>query len=437
MALLIRALTMVAALGLSCALDRACAQEVDPAVVHLLLAADDHHPALRQAREQLRGEYTEIGRANAAYRPRLSAQGRLLATQRNARLQTGLDFDEDATQRSASVTLEQTLYEGGRRGLAKQIAVLRVSIAEAALERSRREVYERLIDDAYGLAAARAIEGLQTRLIVALTEQVAAANARVNAGEASDTDVAIAQSRLELARAELLSAQLTRETAAAALASATGHTGGAPVVPLPTEAEAVTFAPDIIDRIVKADPAVEVAELREAIARGEKLLAMRAHSPVLALSASASTAEEVSPAIDESDELAVGLTLSVPLYRGGVGRAERQRAASDVLAAALAAREAERQARLQAQRLQAEIIAAAASVGAGQRRADAARQASQGFEVGSKAGFYGTRETVDAIAEEITAGIALVRARRDLAAGHAKLAIRLRRTPEAALDTLP
>lgn len=390
----------------------------------VLDAAARHHPLIKQRLQELRVEREELGVAFAAYLPTVSVEGRLLATERDAVLQTGEDFDEETTQKSASVSVQQVLYNGGRRGLEQHIAKLRFRIAQQELEFTRRDILGQVVNDLHRLEAARQALVQRRILIDLLEEQVRAATARERVGDASQTDITIANSRLHLARASIAQTEFELVTALDSLMSMTG-------LP-PNDLNAPQFSdlngPPIdrsIDRAIRGDPRVVAAALRAQVAEANQRLAQKTNAPVLGLAATASTAREVSPAIDESDEVSVGLTLSVPLYRGGLGSSERRKSLAAARAALFAEREARRQAELELKRLIAEYDAAHAALLAARRRASAASSATEGFLAGQKAGFYTTLDALDAIEDQVAAEISVIEARSRMGSVAARINIYL------------
>ncbi|MEM0928904.1 MAG: TolC family protein [Pseudomonadota bacterium] len=406
------------------ALPDAYAIEADDGLSVVLEATDRHHPVIKQRVQEYYIQREGLAATHAAYLPSLSVEGRLLATDRDAVLQTGEDFDEDTTQKSAAVSLQQVLYNGGRRGLERHIAMLRLRIARQDLEVTRREVLRQTVQELYGLAAARETLILRNQLAELLSEQVAAATAREKVGDATQTDITIAESRLQLARAAIAETEFQLVVFLEALMSSSGLDPSFLRMPLEGYVSVVPDE-DTLERSIGKDPRVIGATLQTAVADAEHKLAARTNAPVLGLAATASTAQEVSPAIDESDELSVGLTLNIPLYRGGLGASEQRRAAATSRATMFAEREARRQTELDLKRLYAERNAARAALQAAERRSVAAATAEEGFLAGQKAGFYSTVDTLDAIEDRVEADIARVQALAQLASVQARLMIAL------------
>jgi outer membrane protein len=397
--------------GLACAAalaSRALAQEAG-SLDAVLDAAARNHPVLLQQEAELRVAAEQLAIARAAYRPSVTARASVFATERDARLTNGGAFDRDDTQQEASIGIEQTLYDGGRRSLRTQIAVLSLRGAKARYEQVRRDVLASVASDLFTYRAATGVTLLNEELVALLKEELRGARARLRAGDASETDVATTTSRLELARSQALASALERDVALERLASVAGTApaflagtdpdGSASLVACDLPEERAAF----VDAALAADPALKLARLRTAIGKAEAMLARRTDDPVVALAARASTAREVTPAIAANDELSVGVSVTVPLYQGGAAASGRRRAAAQLVSTALSEREARRQAELRASQLFAQLATAKASLAAQRARSAAAEQAATGVGVGRGVGFYSTLDVLDAAAEGISA----------------------------------
>ena len=385
----------------------------------LIGLAEASHPVLLRQRTDIAIAAEALAATGAEYRPGIVARAAAVATERDAVLQDGGSFARDDTQQSASVALDQTLYDGGRRSLRRQAAALRLRAAEARLRGVRRDIAIGVASDYHGYLAARSNVADNEALVALLREDLRAANARERAGDASRTDIAATRSRLALARAGLAGARLALTASLASLASATGRDAAdlargldaqdADAAPcdLPPSDQVRTLA-------LSADPALLAARLQTAVAKTEAAIAGRANAPTLALAARASTARQVSPVIDENDELSLGLSLTVPIYQGGRGASARRTGALQTQSAFLGEREARRLAELRiAQRL-AQLDAARSAVAAQAARSEAAALAAEGIRVGQGVGFYDTIDTLNADADTLAARIDAADARANL-----------------------
>ena len=391
------------------------AARTEDGLADLLRRAEAHHPLLRGADTQVAAAAEGVAAARAEYRPSVVARAAAVATQRDARLQDGGRFMRDDTQQSASVALDQTLYDGGRRGLRTQLAGLRYRLAEARRDALVRDVRVAVAGDAFAYRAAEEAVRLNQRLVALLREDVRAVTARIRAGDATRTDLATTQSRLALARARLAASELERAVRRESLLSATGL-DALPPLSAPEATCVLPGADEALRLAERRDPSLRAARLQRDLARGERALAGRATAPTLSLAAQASTARQVSPVIDENDELSVGLSLTVPLYQGGRARSANRRQALAAQAAALDEREARRQLALRLRQLTAQREASEVAVAAQTERLSAARQAAEGVRVGQGLGFYSQIEALNAAQDSITTEIDLATARADLAA---------------------
>ncbi len=296
-------------------------------------AAYQHSPAIRAARQQLRGVQELYPQALANYQPDITASAGVTDEDLDNSNFAGAD---GATTKDIGVTLNQPIWRGGRSRAQKNEAKARIRAQKAALIATE----QRMMADA--MAAAVATSGAERTLAVQNNTEglyqrlLGDTIKRQEGGEATQTDRALAQSRLSGVTADRLQASNKKSAAGRALERHTGQSaaqwgaaGAKPVIAL-AGMPATMEAAQAMAQAGNPDRAVLVA-VQDAenhgieMARGELL-------PELNFRASWVREWDPSPGlIDEATSRQLGLRLTVPLYEGG-GTRSRVRAAKNRMA---------------------------------------------------------------------------------------------------------
>ena len=321
-------ITVAVLLPITAAAQQSTASAPTLDLAQVAAAAYQHSPAIRAARQQLRGVQELYPQALANYQPDINATAGL----------TDEDLDnsnfgaaDGATTKDIGVTLDQPIWRGGRSRAQKNEAKARITAQKASLAATEQREMAQAMQAAVAtqsalqtLAVQNSTESLYQRLLGDTVK-------RQQGGEATQTDRALAESRLSGVMAERLQADNRRSTASRALERQTGQTAAqwgldtaVPVITLQgmpaTAEEAQTLA-----RANNPDRAVLVA-VQDAenhgieLARGELL-------PELNFRASWLREWDPSPGlIDDATSRQLGLRLSIPLYEGGGTRARVRQA---------------------------------------------------------------------------------------------------------------
>ncbi len=302
-------------------------------LAHIAAAAYQHSPAIRAARQQLRGVQELYPQALANYQPDINATAGITDEDLDNSNFAGAD---GATTKDVGVTFDQPVWRGGRSRAQKNEAKARIAAQKASLAATEQRMMADAMTAAVAAeAATRTLsvqnntEGLYQRLLGDTVK-------RQEGGEATQTDRALAQSRLSGVTADRLQAANRRSAAGRALERQTGQTpaqwGLDDAVPTLTlqGMPATLEAAQSLARAANPDRAVLVA-VQDAenhgieLARGELL-------PELNFRASWLREWDPSPGlIDDATSRQVGLRLSIPLYEGG-GTRSRVRAAKNRMA---------------------------------------------------------------------------------------------------------
>jgi len=378
-----------------------------------LANAYSNNPTLQTARAQLRATDENVPQALSGWRPTVILQGSAgYADGTSTNTRTGVRSDAERTPVTASATLSQPLYRGGRTQAATAQAENQVLAQRARLLATEQQV---LLDTAtayVNVIRDQQVVRLNQNNVTVLQRQLQATNDRFRVGEITRTDVAQAESRLAGARADLATAQGNLQTSAATFARLVGAPPGRLTEPQPLRVPVTTQ-----QRVAEAalnNPNVVAARFDEAAARDNVDLQFGALLPQLSAQASAFRNDNSQSARTRATGSQATLNLSVPLYQGGAEHASVRQARQQAQQARQVVDDQRRVAIQQATAAWETYQAAQATVGSTRSQIRAAEIALDGVQ---REAIVGSRTTLDVLNQEqelLNARVALVRALANL-----------------------
>jgi len=371
-----------------------------------LLSAYLNNPELEAGRARLRAVDEGVPEALGEFRPRLTLDGDL------DRVDSETDLSADArTTRSASLTLQQSLYSGGG-----SLAGVARAENEVRAERGRLLALEQdvLLDaiDAYASTwRDRAVLELAQNNEDRLERQLQATRDRFEVGDVARTDVAQAEARLAGAISEVEQARSDLAASAAAYREIIGMTPGQLEAPDP--AAELPGTEGAAQALAETNPSVTAADFTLRAARDSVDEAFADLLPSLDLAGSVSVVDEPSSNLDWQRQARVGLDLSIPLYQGGGVsarvRQSRQRVDEQQNTLEASLRQVQRNVTASWRQLEA----AQASIEAFESQVRANEIALEGVQEEALVGQRTVLDILDAEQELFDAQVDLVRARRD------------------------
>jgi outer membrane protein len=286
------------------------------------------NPELLAQRAALRATDETVPQALSQWRPSITLSGNTgkardfsATTTTNfgangSRDQSTSENERVRTPLSATVTLTQPLYRGGRSTAELARAEANVQAGRAQLDVVEQRILLEAATAYINLAQAFAVLELNINNVQVLQRQLDAARDRFQVGEITRTDVSQAEARLSQSQANRTRSEGEVATARATFLRTAGIEAGrvrVPAVPrgLPgTEAEARTWAQTANPNIVQARFSHESATQDVSLIEGEQL-------PTVALQADAIKSRETQTRGLTRDTLDVLLTFSVPIYQQG------------------------------------------------------------------------------------------------------------------------
>lgn len=409
------------------------AQGADLLEVHR--QAEQNDPRFRAANATYRAALQRLPQARAGLLPFVEATADRLRNDNRVRTDDGIvsrpagraSFDSTGY----TLSLTQPVYDAAAFAGLRQ-AGAEVRRAEAQFAAARQELITRAAEVYFEVLAARDGLALAEAERTAIARQLEVAEARLEVGLATITDVHDARARFELALAQLIEAQNVLADRREALRELTGATPDA--LARLAELPLTTPEPADIDRWIETAQAqnLVLAASREAveIAREEIRRQRAGHFPTLDIVGSRThTDDDGSVARPDvrvrTDNEAIGLELSVPIFQGGLVRA-RTAEAAELLRAA--------EEELEAARRSVERATRAAYLGAasGAARVQALTQAVVASESALETRREGFEAGINTNIDVLDASRDLFRARRDLAAARYEYVLNLLRLKQSA-----
>ena len=306
------------AIGLSCALPASGHAQVKT-LQDALATAYSNNPSLQAARALLRATDEGVPSALAGWRPTLSATGqagRGYGEQISKTTGTSVSSDQQRSVQSATGTLTQPIYRGGRTKASTNRAENLVIAQRAKLIASEEQVFSDTISAYVGVITATDTLQLNVNNEQVLARQLQATNDRFRVGEITRTDVAQAEAALAGATATRQTAEGNLQTARATFQRLVGDlpdnlTEPQPLkLPTPTLEEARALARS-------NNPNVVAAQFQNASDKDNFDLQYTALMPQVSLQATGTYSKDVAQARVTQKGGQFTANVTVPIYQGG------------------------------------------------------------------------------------------------------------------------
>lgn len=341
-----------------------------------------------------------------------------------------LVLDQGGRQIGAtSLQATQPLYAGGRINAGIREARAGIGASQAELDVIEQDTYLDTIIAYVDVRRDRETISIRQNSVSLLEEQFRAATDRFDVGEITRTDVALAEARLEGARAQLAAAEAQVEASIATYEFIVGQTPGDLEPPPPVSTVPASFDEALATALADS-PDIEAAMFNEAAAEQRVKTARSRLRPQLNLVAQAS----VQATLNQQDttnpfgadptaltsvpdfydrNVSAFAQARIPLYQGGVARSQVRSAKHAVSQARLNIEARRRQTVAGVAQAWHGYRAALVSITASQRQVVAAEIA---YEGGTEELAVGVRTTLDVLDQEqdlLEARLGLISAERD------------------------
>lgn len=371
-----------------------------------------NNPTLQAARARMRAVDENVPQALSGWRPTVVVQGRGGYAD-GAATTRGIRTDTERNLLSASATLVQPLYRGGRTVAQTRRAESQVLAERAALLATEQTVLFDAITAYVNVIRDQEVLRLAENNVRVLQRQLQAANDRFRVGEITRTDVAQAEARLEGARSQRSQAEGELQNSRAAFERVVGVPPRALVPPPPirpvarSAEEAAQLAESNNPQVLRALYDEQAAIANIDVVFGELL-------PTLNLEASAFRNDNTAQRDTRATGSQVVVALSVPFYQGGQEHARVRQAKQEAGRAREVVIETRRQVVETARRAWETLVASRAQISAREAQVRANQIALDGVQREALVGSRTTLDVLNAEQELLDSRVALVRATRDL-----------------------
>jgi outer membrane protein len=415
---------MAGALAVAC-LIVAAPQARSETLETALVKAYGNNPQLNAQRAGVRATDEGVSKAQAGYRPKLTASADIGAQYLNYRFPSpgfGLPGNTTRTQiqtfnnvpRGAQAQLSQTLYDSGATSNSVRQAESLVLAARETLRNTEETILFSGAQAYMNVLRDTATLNLQKSNVDVLEEQLRQTRDRFNVGEVTRTDVAQAESRLEGARSAVSAAEATLKGDIATYRQIIGVepktlAPGRPVGRL---------NPATLDGALKAafagNPAIVSALYNVDAAELQVKISEAALGPNLSLQAIVQHRDDFNLPNDQRMQAQVTATLTVPIYQGGAEYSAIRQAKEVLGQQRLLADQVRDQVRQLVVAAWANLDASKAQVLAAQAQISASEVALNGVREEAKVGQRTTLDVLNAQQDLLNARVALVSAQHDV-----------------------
>lgn len=227
----------------------------------------------------------------------------------------------DSFAKTASVSAEQLIWDGGRAGVSRELESAELRLARAAVERKTREVAESAIGNYRSLLSARSLLAIRRANVESLSEQRRILAMEVFSGLAREDDLAEADIRVEDAALDAAAASLDVEAAERALADSLGMEALPPLAErIDVEKRAFpigeALSSALADAAKAAHPDLEAARLSIAQRRAQARLAAASWAPTIKLNGSVVLSGDSLPLTRSSWSLGLAVDFTGPFLKG-------------------------------------------------------------------------------------------------------------------------
>jgi outer membrane protein len=390
-----------------------------------LRAANSTNPQLDAQRAQAEIAEEQLVAARGARLPTVEVNGQYgperVTTNRSLVLDVG-----GRQIASAQVQAVQPIYAGGRILAGIRSAQAGIDASDAELEVIRQDTFLQTVTAYVDVRRDRETLAIRQGSVDLLEEQYRAANDRFEVGEITRTDVALAEARLESARANFALSEAQIEGSEANFAFLVGYSPDELAAP-PELTNMPRAFEEALEIALANNPDIAAAEHNERVAKEQISTARARLRPEVNVVASAAIQGTLNqpdsapspfgpggPTPDFSDRnVSAFAQARVPLYQGGVARSQVRSAKLERTQAKLQIEVVRRQTVAQVATAWHSFRAAMIGIEASQRGVAAAEIA---FEGGKEELIVGVRTTLDVLDQEqdlLEARLSVIEAERD------------------------
>lgn len=288
----------------------------------------EKHPQIISLQESRNASRSRVDQAAAPFLPQVQA-----STGYSESHQSGGAFGDSATKSYATtLSVNQIIYDFGRTGNARSAAKAGAGSAEIDVQRARAEVVLNVKQAYYALLQAKRLLTVAQQSLAQTESHLQQAQAFFNAGSKPRFDVTRAEVDVNNTRLGLINAQNTVRLNTISLYNAVGldPAGDIEIEDIPAQSEPVPVLPEAQAKALTNRPEMRKSESDVAAARAKVQAEESNYFPTLAANGaytwSQGRAQVEFNGISQSNELQnswnAGITLTIPLFEGGLTRSK-------------------------------------------------------------------------------------------------------------------
>lgn len=377
----------------------------------VLVSAYTTNPTLLARRAQLRATDEAVPQALSNWRPKVTLSGEL-ARGRYESNTSSQAREQGRTSQTASLTVTQPLYRGGRTVAETRQAEATVLANRADLAVSEQTVLLSAATAYLDVVRDEAVLNLNVNNEQVLRRQLEAAQERFRVGEITRTDVSQAEARLAGAIADRAAAEGALQNSRAKFITVVGRPAEA--LQAPQQAVAVPVSFDEIKATTLAkNPSVVYSDWITEAAKHGIDLKFGELLPDLSLVGEASKGHNTSQLGNETESLKASLKLTVPIYEAGDVYSQVRETKHTYGRRKIEADKARRDALESATKAWEDLTATRSKIKSLEAQLRASELALAGVEEEAKVGSRTVLDVLNAEQELFTARVNLVRAQRD------------------------
>ena len=371
------------------------------------------NPDLNSQRAVARAADESVPQALSGYRPKVTGSADLGYTNQQSHAAGTKYKQDDYGPRGLSVSVDQTLYNGGRTSNLVRAAESRVLGARETLRNAEQTILLNAATAYMNVLRDTALLNLRRNNIEVLTTQLRQTSDRFRVGEVTRTDVAQSESRLARARSDAFVAEANLKSSIA-----TYHQiiGGAPdkLAPAKTVEGLLPKSRDVaLGMAMREHPAI-IATLHGVDQQQLQVKAIEGELyPTVGVSAAFTRRYDVQSAGVEQWQGTVVGRLTVPLYEGGVVYSRVREAKENLSAQRISVDTQRERVRQLVVSMWGALEASKAQINAAEAQVKAAEIALSGVREEAKVGQRTTLDVLNSQQDLLDARVALVTAQRD------------------------
>jgi len=284
----------------------------------------DKHPDLIAAKSKIDSEKAAVSEA--------AADGNLQAGITSYYIRSGGSSDENAGDYSTSVTLEQSVYDWGKRDLSVTAAKINTDAVKADYLEARDQVIADVRSAYYGLNRSLRQQKVARTRYENYRKRLSWAKSYYDAGTKAKIEVTKAESDLASSKLALVSTQSSAEQMRAQLASAMGE----PLLKIGDIEDVLGFkdwgikADDAVEKALVSRPELSAQRKRVEYAKTNLSLEKKGLTPDLSASAGYGL---YGSALFDDNEWSAKLSINIPIIDGGLTKSKVEGAQADLVTA--------------------------------------------------------------------------------------------------------